>query len=499
MPIASRLASIAAALLVTPLLLEGLGELSFGLWETLIGLTLVAGIAQQAMNSAAAFFTAETNALNRGKRISRICGICCAVTLVTIAIFVPIAIGSTGCLMRGLDVPGSFAPLVQSALPVIVFTSILQVQSLCYLGILDGLGYSGLAATVFGFGQASLYCFAAFLVLLGCGLYALPIAMGSSCAVTFIASSMALRAKAPCTCFRPVLAKSREFRIASQYAGFSMASNSIGVGRTVLDRIIIARADLGLAGSFGISQRLVSLIVAIFSVISAPLSAKITRVRSEASDAELIRIFRQLSVVLAIGVGAVGCGLLLFRTPLLVLWFGKDHVAAHQFLLIGVFGAVSAITFAGPAVIVTKGIGRPDIETRYALASFLLLIVLKPIGLYFGGLMGGVLATSVSWGGAAIYMQRQANGVVADSSAVNRLQYMIYALVILAGVLSWQAGTSGAFGDVGPGKFWLLVAFSLVLGGLCCLFLIRKRCAQATKQKFRDKKEAEWEIRKIAA
>lgn len=499
MPIASRLASIAAALLATPLLLEGLGELSFGLWETLIGLALVAGIAQQAVNSAAAFFTAETNAVNRGKRISRICGVCCTIALVSTVIFVPIALGSTGFLMRGLDVPGSFAPLIQSALPVIIFTSILQVQSLCYLGILDGLGYSGLAATVFGFGQASLYCFAAFLVLLGCGLYALPIAMGSSCAVTFIASSMALRAKAPCTCFHPVLAKSREFRIASQYAGFSMASNSIGVGRTVLDRIIIARADLGLAGSFGISQRLVSLVVAIFSVISAPLSAKITRVRSEASDAELIRIFRQISVVLAIGVGAVGCGLLLFRTPLLVLWFGKDHVAAHQFLLIGVFGAVSAITFAGPAVIVTKGIGRPDIETRYALASFLLLIVLKPIGLYFGGLMGGVLATSVSWGGAAIYMQRQANGVVADSSAVNRLQYMIYALVLIVGVLSWQAGKPTVWEEASPERLWLFAAFLLMPLAFCCLLLRRKRGVQTRKQGRSDQEGAELGVRKIAA
>ena len=74
--------------------------------------------------------------------------------------------------------------------------------------------------------------------------------------------------------------------------------------------------------------------------------------------------------------------------------------------MIGVFGAVSAITFAGPAVIITKGIGRPDIETRYACVSCVLLLLMKPFGLYFGGVLGGVVATSVSWGMAAIYMQR---------------------------------------------------------------------------------------------
>ena len=439
-PIASRLVSIAAAILVTPLLTETLGNVSFGLWETLVGVTLIASVWQLAINNTASFFTAKTTKENRSQRVSRIVGLCWTLTLFGMTVFVPITYYSSNLLMDGLGIPERFSSFIQSSLPVIVSVSFLQVQSQCFLGVLNGLGYSGQAAAIFGFSQAFLYVVAGILVVLGCGLYALPIAMAVSCLITVLTSAFALHAKKFNVCFFPVLPTKHELRTAAGYAGFVMASNSIGVGRTVLDRIIIARADLALAGNFGLSQRLVSLLIASFGVVSGPLTAKITRTKVQLGDNAVAQIYKKISVAIAISAGVIGCSLLLFRTPLFVIWLGKDHIAAHQFLLIGVFGAVSAITFAGPAVIITKGIGRPDIETRYALVSCILLLLIKPFGLYFGGILGGVAATSVSWGIAAIYMQRRANVFVQNSCNVNNFQYGIYSLVALCGILSWQLG-----------------------------------------------------------
>ena len=314
-PIASRLVAIATAILVTPVLAETLGDISFGMWETLLGVSLIASVGQLAINNTASFFTAGTTAQNRRQRIQRIIGLCWTVTLIGIAVFVPIAYCSRNWLVYSLEVSQRFSALIQLSLPIIVFVSFLQVQSQCLLGVLNGLGYSGQAAAIFGFGQVFLYVVAGILVTLGCDLFALPLSMAASCIITLVVSIFAINTKNLYVVFVPLIPTKNEMREAMRYAGFVAASNSIGVGRTVLDRIIIARTDLALAGNFGLSQRLVSLIIASFGVVSGPLTAKITRTKAELGDNAVAQIYKQISVAIAIIAGALGCSLLLFRTP----------------------------------------------------------------------------------------------------------------------------------------------------------------------------------------
>ena len=470
-PIASRLVSIAAAILVTPFLRDMLGGISFGLWETLIGVTLLAGVVQLAVNNTASFFAAKTSEGNRNEWISRIVGVCWTFNILCLLVFMPLSFFSGEILINALNIPRKFADVIHISLPVVTFTSIIQIQAQCYLGILNGLGYIGRSTIMYGFWQSVIYIAAVIAVANGYGLYAFPIAIAISCGMTLLASNFLLASSVAGTCFLPCIPKVVELREAIRYAGFLIASNSIGVGRTTLDRVLIARTDLVLAGSFGLAQRLVSLIIVTVSAVSNPLSAKITRMKEELGQDGVLQFHHKVTIVISMVAGLLGCSLILFRSPILTLWLGADQYTVHIFMLIGIFGAVTALTFAGPAVIISKGLGRPDMETRYAVVSVLLLLILKPGGMYFGGLVGGVLATALSWGLSAIYMQRMASSLIQNSHTTNKFQYIIYSVSLFCGCLSYVLGAMINWPDTRMNSFSLLFGFALSTLILGTMFL----------------------------
>ena len=156
-------------------------------------------------------------------------------------------------------------------------------------------------------------------------------------------------------------------------------------------------------------------------------------------------LYRDISVIAGSLVGLVGFLLVTLRTPIFVIWLGTDQPGAHGFLALLVFAATSAIMFAGAGVALAKGIGRPGLETAYALVTLTIVIVSKPILIRAIGPIGSVASSTLSWCiGAVVFLILLHRSVSLPKDTVTRT-VGLFAVTLLLSIAGWWGTTNFLF------------------------------------------------------
>jgi hypothetical protein len=127
-----------------------------------------------------------------------------------------------------------------------------------------------------------------------------------------------------------------------------------------------------------------------------------------------------------------GIALLGAPLPLIYLWIGRLLPEAALLLQVIAGGILVAVIVTGPGTAIGKGIGRPEIETRYVVVGLALNVALT-VGLVWAvGAWGTVIASSASWILASGYFARILHRSLSLPRSATRLSLFALASVAIA-------------------------------------------------------------------
>jgi O-antigen/teichoic acid export membrane protein len=439
-----RLASIAAWLLVTPLVVQALGPQRFGLWSlvsTAAGFSLVfdLGLAAAVTRFVAAHRVTGEEAAMRGA--------------LTLGVAGSAALGALWWLAVAL-VPGpllSFARVEPALVPEA--TRMLWIMGIAFLLQLVAAALSAALAGFQRFDRIGINLVWAtgvqiagivLAVWWGAGLIGLAWAAAAGALVALLAAWQALRAVWPGAGLGGGDTLARAWH---GFGGFGLALQVVNLGILALyqlPKLFLARfVSLESVGHYELGYRVAFSAWSLPTLLLSPLLPAASRLEAEGDRERLVRLYRRASryhLALALPLAAA---LNALAGPLFTLWLGPGHAPAAGVLQeIARLLAVNVLTSAG--CMLARGMGRPWGEAGYLTLAVLLQCALAPwfvrdlgpagplVAMTFAGQVGTLVF--LVWFHRAIGFSLWSfiSGVVARPLAA----------ALLAGALAWAA--SGA-------------------------------------------------------
>jgi O-antigen/teichoic acid export membrane protein len=398
----AQLAPVVVAFALTPLLLSRLGLDRFGIWSlALVILATLTALDGGVSASLARFFAVYAARADREDTGRLLVGSLLFFLLLGVGLTLaawPIAPAIAGLL----DIPERLngeAVVVIRWLPPL---SALALMAASTSALLQGNGqFRALAATML----ASSGIFAVAVIVLvqpGGHLRALMVATGVryvaqvGASLLFAAKNVSIR--------RPLLpsrATMREFR---GYASWMQLTALTGFVTVQMDAFVIAAVlPIRYVGLYSIGMQAATAARSLPLYAFAPLLTRLTTTfRSggrEATAAEFERLERRwLPAVLAYG--AVAVAAIGFSVP---VWLGNGYVLSGVVATILLAGYVVHVGLTGLRTCYARAVGRPGLETRYALVWTVANAVLTIPFALAAGVVGVVTATAVTALMASVY------------------------------------------------------------------------------------------------
>jgi O-antigen/teichoic acid export membrane protein len=398
----AQLAPVVVAFALTPLLLSRLGLDRFGIWSlALVVLATLSAFDGGVSASLTRFFATYAARADRAATGRLLLG--SLLLFLLLGLGLTLAVWPIAPAIVGLpDIPERLhgeAVVVLRWLPPVTALALMAASA---SALLEGNGqFRALAATIW----ASSGAFAVAVIVLvqpGAHLRALMVAAGVRYVVqivvglVFAARNVSIR--------RPLLpsrATMREFR---RYASWMQLTALTGFVTVQMDAFVIAAVlPIRNVGLYSIGMQAATAARSVPLYAFAPLLTRLTttfrRGGREAAAAEFERLeSRWLPAVLAYG--AVAVAAIGFSVP---VWLGNDYVLSGVVATILLAGYVVHVGLTGVRSCYARAVGRPGLETRYALVWTVGNAVLTIPFAIAAGVVGVVTATAVTALMASLY------------------------------------------------------------------------------------------------
>jgi len=464
-----RLASMAAWLLVTPLVVRGLGPERFGLWSlvsTVAGFSLVFdfGLAAAVTRYVAAHRQGGDEAAMRGA--------------LTLGVAGSAALGALWWLLVGLA-PGpllAFAHVDASLAPEA--TRMLWIMGGAFLLQLLASSVSAALAGFQRFDRMGVNLFASTLVQVsgmalavwrGAGLTGIAWAATAGALVYAIASWRAVVSVWPGAGFARGATLAAVWR---GFGGFGLALQVVNLGVLglyQLPKLYLARlATLESVGQFELGYRVAFSAWSLPTLLLPPLLPAAARLEAAGERERLVRLYTRASRYLLALAMPLAASLVALSGPFYTLWLGPGHGAeARANAVIAALLGVNVLTSAG--CLLARGMGRPWWEAGYLTLAVSLQVVFAPWAVRTHGPDGALLAMAgAGLAGTAAFL------VVFHRAIALPLPRFLAGVVArpllaaaVAGALAWAA--SGAPGSDPAAWERGHAALALVRGGAVML------------------------------
>jgi O-antigen/teichoic acid export membrane protein len=398
----AQLAPVVIAFALTPLLLSRLGLDRFGIWSLalviLATLTALDGGVSASLTRFFAIYAARADRAATGRLLlgSLLLFLLLGLGL-TLAVF-PIAPAIAGLL----DVPKGLngeAIVVLRWLPPLTALALMAASA---SALLEGNGqFRALAATMW----AASGTFAVAVIVLvqpGAHLRALMVATGVRYVVQIVAGLVF--AARNVSIQRPLLPSHDTVREFRRHASWMQLTALTGFVTVQMDAFVIAAVlPIRYVGLYGIGMQAATAARSVPLYAFAPMLTRLAMTfrggGREATAAEFERLERRwLPAVLAYG--AVAVAAIGFSIP---VWLGDGYVLSGVVATILLAGYMVHVGLTGVRTCYARAVGRPGLETRYALVWTVGNAVLTiPLALV-GGVVGVVTATAVTALMASVY------------------------------------------------------------------------------------------------
>ena len=473
-----RIASVLLWVVLTPAILSTLGPERFALWAIFLALTgyltgLDLGIAQSTLRHVAAarashdFDRVGAHATLGWIGYAALGAVWMAVTLLV----APAVLGALR-IPAGLQEEGRIALITGAAVVAVSGAANVGIATLQGLGRFDLANQALLAAL----GAQGILAWIS--LTRGGGLTGLVFAVFAGWVVGVVVALVLLAARVPDFRWRPPRAALQHAREALSFGLPMQLTNLCALAHQHVDKFLLARmVTLAVVTPFELGFRFASAAATIPQQLLLALVPAVARLRTEGRDAELRHLYATSERFL-MALTAVWLASLLASAPrLIAAWLGAGHTEAVMVARgLTVAWAIALTTGIGTSV--ARGIGRPDLEARFAAVVVIVHVAASLVLIPRLGLQAAVFATVLANAvGAAWFLLSLSHAMAWPRRTVLLDPFLGPALGAAAGVcagwavdrvlppLSGAAAWAGAAG-VAAAAAVIALAMLFVLGAL---------------------------------
>lgn len=393
----SKIITLTIALVTVPVVIAHLGILGYGVWETIVAVSVLCNIVQSTISGTLLWkFSTAFGANQRDDAIAFLqAGI---FTSLSFLIFiVPIAWVFRASLIAFLHIPSEFSAAAQLVLPFVVAIIGLGTVNEVIGALLSGYQQSGIVNLVQSVSSVGNSGIVVVCLLNGLGFTSLLLGSLASFLLSFVGLLACAKHYCGPVSFIPKPPSLVMIRSVKGYCGFMLFHSLAAAFRDQTDKIILAAvASPVWVGYFGVAARLSSLVWMACQFMYVPVIAAAGALFGSGNWIGLKRLYADMCVALAITVGFVSVVIAGFHDKLILLWLGHPmpEVEPVLFLLLG--GSTVAIVLTGVGTALCKGIGRVRIEAYYICIGLGINLFLKATLIPAFGAFGTVVASSLS-------------------------------------------------------------------------------------------------------
>lgn len=465
----SRVLSAAVGLLMVPLIVARIGVDGFGVWEAILAVATLAGLFQNAIAGTLLWRAAGEHAAGHAAGVSRTLRLGLGFIVLELFVFVPPMVFLRREMLAALNVPMAYSDSAALVLPATVAVTILGGVNECIGAVVTGCQRSGSVAIAQTVAQAVNYGVVIACLFGGLGLASMLLGLLAAALVTFAILLLVARRLMNRLVLVPAVPTRPEVRLMWPYMRNMMVGSIAIAVRGQLTKLVTASAASPTwTGYYGIANRLASTILIMLSFFSYPAVSAFAALRAKGTSADVDALYLRLLRVVSMASGAVAVVVASGYDRILVAWLGRyiPEVAPMLILLVVTNVLVTIMTGIGSAL--CKGVGKPEIETRYVVFGLVLNLVLLPLLTSRWGAMGAVIAGAVSYVLSGFYFVFAMRGELGPGAAKNRVMAAT-AIGIL--VSSLGARLVGGLWPIGATRLGAILSFTAVSAVGVALFL----------------------------
>jgi O-antigen/teichoic acid export membrane protein len=395
-----RVVQAVVMIAAVPVVISKLGLAGYGVWETIIALSVSATLLMGPLTGTLLWRAAVAHGAGDQIAMHRTTGIGLLATGILIVCALPVFLVAT-TLGRMVHVPPELLPQFAYVMPSILLLTAAGGFVDSFAAVVDGsqrVAYSVMVRTV---GQSVRYIVAILLLYLGRGLPSLLVGFFAS--VVFMVVAMAIVAHRLCPLVRPLpLVPTRE-ELASggRYAGLLFVGSISVALRDQTDKLVFAfLASPIWVGYYAIASRLV---MEINNSVYNPTIAAAGALASSGETNQLAGLYKTLMAWVPMLSGLVLVIVVGTHSQLMYLWLGRVIPQVIPLLLMLVLANALVVALTGPGTSICRGIGRVEIETSYVVFNLVLNAVFTVLLVKLIGPFGSAIASVGSWTLGSVY------------------------------------------------------------------------------------------------
>lgn len=399
-----RVLAILAALVSVPAVIRVIGFQGYGVWESLLALSVLAAVPQNIVGGTLLWKMSMAFGAGERHEIVRFARIGIFITLVYVSLAAPLMLWCSPALVRLLHIPLVHQTAAERILPVMLGVILLGGICESLAAIMRGSQRTGWAIAI-QTGAAILNAGVTITCLsLGRGLYSLLAGYVTAFAVTVIVSYVIAKRLCPELTLLPALPRASELRSARKYAACLLLGSASSSLRTETDKLVLATfASTTWVGYYAIAARMASLVMETSNFFVVPTIAAVGALHGRGDEAGIRKLYSRLMILVPVGVGAVVAMVAGSSKEIMALWIRTYEPHVEPILMLLLCGCAAAVLLTGPGTCVCKGIGRIEVEARYIAVCLVVNLALTFVLVASLGAMGTVIATAISWVAGSLY------------------------------------------------------------------------------------------------
>ncbi|MBV9124959.1 MAG: polysaccharide biosynthesis C-terminal domain-containing protein [Planctomycetes bacterium] len=400
----ARAGGVGIQVVSIPVIVTRLGLELYGVAEALLAIAAMAMVLQAVISGAVLWRASLSFGARDPAETRRLVRIGIGATLALMALCLPIVGSFRGIVVAELRVPAPYQAEAQWLLPAFVGLVLLGGINEALAAVLIAYQRAGTASLIQSGGLAATNLVSIGGLLLGGGLESLLFGSLAGFATTFIVLYVFASALCGRISLLPLLPSRRDVAVIGPFFGLLLVSNLTLLVRENTDKVVLAMLGSATAvAHFSIAQRLSAIVMQVCAVCFTPFTSVVGALHARADQQGIQVLYAKVGTWMAALTGLSAFLVCTLREPLFILWLGNPYEGAWLFLLALVLGCASAIIFTGTGVALARGIGRAGLETRYALVTLVLTVLLKPVFILALGAVGAVAASAGSWCVGALF------------------------------------------------------------------------------------------------
>lgn len=477
----------AAALIVVPFIIGHLGLDGYGMWESILAVSMLIAMFQTAIRGTLLWKISGAYGADNQLEVKRLVRLGVSATLTTCVLVIPLVWLGCHWVVQLINVPPEFAEvgawILLGVVALVMFSGINETLG----AAVSGYQRAGLTTVIQSVALMGRYLVAILGLLLGWQLWSLLAGLAAG----FLIQAVGLYAAALKVCGRlsllPAIPTRVEVKSMWCYAGFMMVGSVSSALRDQTDKVILAAfASPVWAGYYGIAARLAALVRLVCVFFYVPTTAAAGALHAAKDWAGVRRLYTSVITVMSVFCGAVALLVAALYDRILILWIGKTIPEVAPILFLLLFGSTVAIILAGTGSSLCKGIGRLEIETRYIILNLILNAILTVVLVVWVGAIGTVIASAASWAISSVVFVVLLHRMVDLPVAATRRAVSVLAIVItlapVARLMLWYVPpsadrVSALISAIGFGAALILVYSVLVLAlKIISVDVLRRAC-----------------------